>query len=125
MFTPYEEKFKRKPDFRVTYNIFSQEEGGRHMPTFQGIRWDFYYDHPENPKSVLSMIWPEFEDKEGNVITASDLMIPKYGIARMWIMSEDMIDFHREKIKVGTHGFFMEGGRKVGECDVIELINLK
>jgi hypothetical protein len=125
MHKSHEETFGRKPDFRVTYKIYSQEEGGRHGWTLQGIRWDFLYEHPEHKKGELFIIHPEFEDSNGKLITDSQLPIPRYGMARMWIINDKFIDYHRGKIKIGTHGYFMEGNRKVGECDVIELINLK
>lgn len=125
MYRPYEEIFKRKPDFRVTYTIFSQEEGGRYNLPNQGIRWNFRYEHPAHPKGTLFMIYPEFEDSNGDLITDSTLSIPQHGTARMWILAKEKIEYHRDKIKVGTHGYFMEGNRKVGACDVIELINLK
>ena len=125
MYRPYEEIFKRKPDFRVTYTIFSQEEDGRYNLPNQGIRWDFWYEHQAHPKGMLFMIYPEFEDSNGNVITNPTLTVSKYGTARMWILATEKIEYHRNKIKIGTHGFFMEGNKKVGECEVIELINLK
>ena len=71
------------------------------------------------------MIYPEFEDSNGNIVTDPTLTASKYGTARMWILADEMIEYHRNKIKTGTHGFFMEGDEEVGECEVIELINLK
>ena len=35
-FEPYEGIFKRKPDFTVSYRIYSKEEGGRYAPVYQG-----------------------------------------------------------------------------------------
>ncbi len=125
MHKPYEELFKRKPDFRVTYKIFSQEEGGRYNLPYQGIRWDFRYEHSAHPKGTLFMIYPEFEDSHGDLITDLTLTVPQFGMARMWILAKDRIEYHRNKIKIGAHGYFMEGAKKVGECEVIELINLK
>ena len=125
MYRPYGEIFKREPDFRVTYTIFSQEEGGRYSLPSQGIRWNFWYEHPAHTKGALFMIYPEFEDSSGNVISDITSTVPKYGTARMWIMATEKIEYHRGKITIGTHGYFVEGNIKVGECEVIELVNLK
>ncbi|GAA4315872.1 hypothetical protein [Nibribacter koreensis] len=125
MHQSYEELFYRKPDFRVTYTIFTEEEGGRKTPPFQGIRWDFKYDHPEHSNGAIFMIWPEFEDAQGDLIKVANMPLPRYGQARMWIIIEERRAYHKEKIKIGTHGYFMEGHRKVGECEVIELLSLK
>ena len=40
------------------------------------------------------MIWPEFEDTNGNLITDTNLPVPKYGMARMWILVEEKITYH-------------------------------
>ena len=71
------------------------------------------------------MIYLEFEDREGNVITETDLPLPEVGTARMWILKKDFKNYHKSKLKIGTKGYFIEGARKVGECIVIELIDLK
>jgi len=41
---PYEEVRNHPPDFRVRYRFYSEEEGGRKNPVFQGLRCDFSYD---------------------------------------------------------------------------------
>ncbi|MHC2990131.1 hypothetical protein OB13_00410 [Pontibacter sp. HJ8] len=125
MCRPYAEIFKSKPVFRVTYTIFSKEEGGRFNLPSPGIRWDFWYEQPAHSKGTLFMFYPEFKDSSGNLITDPTLTVPKYGNARMWILAKEKIEYHRDKIRIGTHGYFMEGNKKVGACDVIELINLK
>ncbi|WP_210463945.1 hypothetical protein [Rufibacter roseolus] len=93
-YKPYEVVFQRKPDFRVTYAIFTQEEGGRYSLPFQGIRWDFQYEDPETGRKNFFIIWPEFEDLHGNVIQEVDLPIPRHGIARMWIVDSERINYH-------------------------------
>jgi hypothetical protein len=70
------------------------------------------------------MIWPEFEDDQGNIITNTDIRVKSIGTARMWIVIPKMRQFHRDKIKVGLKGFFMEGSRRVAECEVIEILGL-
>ena len=42
----------------------------------------------------------------------------------MWIMSELLKEKHKQRIKVGQKGFFMEGHCKTAECEVIEVIGL-
>lgn len=121
MHTSYEKKLGHSADFKVTYRFYSKEEGGRvHLP-FQGYRSDFWYDN-EDHKGVF-MIFPEFEDIEGNVILENNVCVPQSGTARMWIVVPERRLYHREKIKIGLVGYFMEGS-KVGECKVIEILGL-
>ncbi|MBK0403849.1 hypothetical protein I5M27_12690 [Adhaeribacter sp. BT258] len=125
MHRPYKEVFNRPADFRISYRIYTQEEDGRYPLPFQGIRWNFWYDHPEHKKGQLFMIYPEFEDENEQPITDLNLPINRQGFAKMWILNDDYINYHKGKMKNGTIGYFMEGNRKVGECEVIELLNLK
>jgi hypothetical protein len=124
---PYEPTVKRKPDFRVRYRFYSHEEGGRYSLPYQGIRSDFWYEHPEHKQNGQSLfvIWPEFEDKQGKVIIEKSSTVPVTGTARMWIINEAFITYHKGKIKIGTKGFFKEGSRSTGEGEVIELINIR
>jgi len=41
----------------------------------------------------------------------------------MWILNESLIELHKERIKIGLKGFFMEGPHKAAECEVIEVVN--
>jgi len=50
--------------------------------------------------------------------------VPPSGTARMWIINEDFIKYHKGKIKIRAKGYFKEGSRSTGECEVIELINI-
>jgi hypothetical protein len=70
------------------------------------------------------MIWPEFEDERGEVILDNTIPVPAAGTARMWIITEEFISYHRGRIKIGTIGYFKEGSRTTGECQVLELINI-
>lgn len=123
-FKSYEDLFNRKADFRVKYKLYSKENGGRYSWTYQGIKFNFWYDHIDHQKGMLFMIFPEFEDITGNVIVKNDIPVSNTGTARMWIISKEFFEYHRGKILIGTKGFFMEGGKRVGECEVIELIGL-
>ena len=121
---PYEQNKKRDCDFIVKYRFFSSEERGRKKgnPT-QGYRSDFMYSGDENLKKIW-MIWPEFLDDENNIILDKSIRVATLGKAKMWIINEINQDFHRQKIKIGLKGFFMEGPHKVAECEVIEVVNL-
>ncbi|XOV94218.1 MAG: hypothetical protein ACFHWX_05835 [Bacteroidota bacterium] len=120
----YEESIQRKADFRVKYRFYSEQEGGRFSLPHQGIRSDFWYEHPDHEKGELFMIWPEFEDENGDLILDKSVPINIMGTARMWIINKDYIDYHKGKIKVGTKGYFKEGSHSTGECEVVELLNI-
>jgi hypothetical protein len=124
MHTSYKLNLKHPPDFKVKYCFLSKENGGRTTPPSQGYRSDFWYEHPDHLKKQLFMIWPEFENENGEIIFQSDILVPNEGIARMWIVNSQWRAYHKEKIKIGLKGFFMEGQRKVAECEVIEIIGL-
>jgi hypothetical protein len=71
------------------------------------------------------MIWPEFEDSDGNVIVNNDFSVPPSGVARMWIIMPQRRYYHRDKIKTGVIGYFMEGLRKVAECEVVGILGMR
>jgi hypothetical protein len=123
MHTPFETRLKYKADFRVSYRFYTAAEGGREMPPFQGYRSDFWYQHPAHSEKQIFMIWPEFEEN-GTVITNTDKYVPKVGEASMWILMPEMHTYHKDKIKIGLKGFFMEGSRRVAECEIIEIVDL-
>ena len=114
---PYIKVFGREHDFRVKYRLFNPEEGGRHTPAFQGIRWDFWY--PDHPAGHLFMIYPEFEDSRGELLN-TDIPISNGGFANMWILNPEYFAYHRERLTVGTQGTFNEG-KPIAECEVISL----
>jgi hypothetical protein len=125
MHQSYEVKLKHPPDFKVSYRFYDENEGGRSRTPAQGYRSDFWYFHEVQPDpNSIYMIWPEFEDDQGNIITNTDIRVKSIGTARMWIVIPKMRQFHRDKIKVGLKGFFMEGSRRVAECEVIEILGL-
>ena len=95
------------------------------MLPYQGYRSDFWYEHPEHERMGLFIIWPEFEDGNGQLIMDKSSPVPPSGTARMWIINDDLIKYQRGKIKIGTKGYFKEGSRSTGECEVIELINIE
>ena len=125
MHPPYEIILKHPPDFRVLYRFYDESEGGKKIIPSQGYRSDFWYFHEKqpNPNSIY-MIWPEFEDKSQIVITDTSQSVNSTGTARMWIMNPKMRKFHQELLKVGMTGYFMEGGWRVAECEIIEILGL-
>lgn len=125
MHQPYEHIFKHPEDFRVTYRFYSESEGGRKALPMQGYRSDFWYYHElqPNPHSIY-MIWPEFEDEQGNILTDTEVIVKTTGTAKMWVIVPEMRLVHQDRIKVGLKGYFMEGSRRVAECEVIEMVGL-
>ncbi len=120
----YEQGLKHRPDFRVKYRFYSKEEGGREIIPYQGYRSDFWYPHDEHKPNNIFMIRPEFEDGNGNVILEDDKSVPQEGFARMWIVIPQLREYHKNKIKLGTKGFFKEGGRSTAECEITEILGL-
>ncbi|MBC3788821.1 hypothetical protein [Spirosoma utsteinense] len=118
---PYEQIFGHKEDFKVKYRFYKLEEGGRYILPNQGIRSDFWYEDPDHEHNWLFMIYPEFEDENGDLIEG---MVNQEGIARMWILSPDNRLYHQQRIKVGTIGYFREGSKRTGICEIIELVGL-
>ena len=118
---PYEQKLKHKADFRIKYNFRSKENGGRtHLP-FQGLRCDFSYSDEPGHKAYI--IWPEFEDKHGDIILEKNQPIPKVGTALMWVIIPEMREIHKSMINVGQKCFFWEG-KITADCEVIEVLDL-
>jgi hypothetical protein len=114
------------PDFEVSYRFLTAEEGGRQnsLP-LQGYRcpWAYEDDNVEG----LALMWeilPEFEDAEGRIIPHL-APITATGTAKMYILDPKMRqEIHRERIHIGTKGFFMEGTKKVAEATVTNILNL-
>ena len=119
---PYQERSNRQEDFKVRYRFYSESEGGRKNVPIQGIRSDFWYEDENHTNDRIFMIWPEFENEAGQLIE-SGVVLPE-GIARMWIVSEELRAYHQKRISIGTKGYFMEGGKRTAECEVIEIIGL-
>jgi hypothetical protein len=123
MHKPYEERLRHPADFRIKHRFFTKNEGGRNYLPYQGIRSDFWYEGLEN-ESGIYMIWPEFENANGEVILEDNIAVPESGTARMWIIASGYRLFHQARIKVGAKGFFKEGMRSTAECEVIEILGL-
>ncbi len=125
MWTPYEILRKHPQDFDVNYKLYTQNEGGRRTLPLQGYRCDFSYDGDDIKKEGIYCIHPEFEDENGDILTDDTTPVNQCGTARMWILFNEMRQqVHKDRIKVGTKGYFMEGSRKVGEVEVTRIVGL-
>ena len=94
------------------------------MPHFQGILWDFAYEDESIAKSdQVFMIWPEFISTTGEILPEGEPM-PKHGLADMFIVNPAFREFHSQHIKPGIRGYFREGMRNIGPCEVVEVLAL-
>lgn len=125
MWIPYEQKRGYPHDFRVSYRFFPADEGGRKSLPFQGYRCDFSYAGDDISQSGIYGIHPEFEDANGAVLLEAESCVPAEGTARMWVLFPAMRrEVHARRITTGVQGFFMEGPRRVGAVEVIEVNGL-
>ena len=118
----YTEQTGFKPDFRVSYSLFSTEEGGRKTPHYQHIRWDFSYADKSILKGGITMIWPEFVTPDGEILPEGELMAV-HGLADMFIITPHMRSLHAQHIKPGVRGYFHEG-RAIGVCEVVAVLGI-
>jgi len=125
MWIPYEQKRGYPHDFRVSYRFFPAAEGGRKTLPVQGYRCDFAYAGDDVSQSGIYAIHPEFEDANGEVLPDAENCVPAEGTARMWVLFPAMRrEVHAKRISAGVQGFFMEGPRRVGAVEVIEVNGL-
>ena len=115
----YEEKLKRTHDFLVHYTLIANQDEYTAVLR-QGMRSDFCYEEDADVGPV-HMIWPEFENSDGEIITNKDAFIEAEGTARMWIMLEETRSYHKKRIEVGTKGFLVFGSHKIAGVEVTEL----
>jgi hypothetical protein len=109
----------------VRYRFIPHAEGGRVQLPLQGYRSDLHYDGEDMDRDGIYMIWPEFLDAGGSVISDEQSLVPPEGEAFMWILLFDrMKEYHRVRATPGRHCWFMEGSRKVAEARIIEQIGL-
>ena len=118
----YEHKIGHKEDFKVKYKFYNESEGGRKTLPHQNIRSDFWYESDGHEVDWFFMIFPQFEDLDGNLISEGEVL--KDGIARMWIVNDKLREYHQKRIKIGTIGYFKEGNLSTGKCEVVEIVSL-
>lgn len=119
--TPYETLLHRTCDFRVAYEFYELSRIGKKTTPPQGIRCNFWYEHHDHnhKKNWAFMIWPEFEDQEGNLLKSGT--VPMTGTARMWIINDEFRAYHQSHIEIGTTGWFKEGSNSIAVCKVISI----
>lgn len=115
---PYHEIFRRNWNFRVEYHFLPFDRDPPRL-VYQGTRFDFRYAVYGKNKNF--MIWPEFEDQGGFLILGKWIPIAPSGTARMWILNQNFVAYHREHLQLGTTGYIISGNDKIAECQVIEL----
>jgi translation elongation factor EF-Tu-like GTPase len=112
-------------DFEAVIRIYGPAEGGRRIPAFNGIRWDFAYDDAQ-PDDTLYMIWPDFLAPDASSVPPgqplpSDTDLP----ARMTIVVDEMRPIlHQKRIAPGTRFFCHEGPRRVAQGVVTRITGL-
>ncbi len=125
MWTPYEQIRGYRADFRVRYRFYDQSESGRRRLPRQGYRCDFAYAEDGEEGKQLYCIHPEFENENGEILMDDTASVPAEGTARMWVLFPEMRRIvHAKRIRPGIRGFFMEGPRRVGEVEVLDVIDL-
>ena len=122
---PYAVRTGRKEDFKVRYNFIKKENGELYQRPFQGMRCDFGYEEDDIAQTGIYMIWPEFENIQGEVIVDPDEVISLSGIARMWIVNQELkINLHIHKLKIGKKGYFIRGSMKIAEAEIVEIAGM-
>src|SRR4028118_70696 len=95
--TSYTEVTGRRADFRVRYEWIETQP----QRPYQHMRCDFSYVGDDVHRDGLYMIWPEFENDDGDILP-EETEIPHRGFASMWIVAPAMRQVHRTKAQVGA-----------------------
>jgi len=122
---PYQQNLNREPDFIVEYQLDPCDELKSAKPG-QGMRLDFLYDGEDPELDGIHMIWPELLDEDGNVIldkTPGEMETK--GKANMWIVNEERREIHKDRINIGTKGYWVRGPFKMASVTVTQIGSLK
>lgn len=117
---------KLQNDFEVRYRFLSEAEGGRKSQSIhQGYRCDWVYaEFEEIEPNQAWIIWPLFVYESGEFVPEGD-QVANQGAAHMMVVDKELRQtVHRERIRLGTKGFFVEGGKKVAEATVVRIVDL-
>ena len=120
MHLSYEKIHHRLADFVVEYEWCHDTPVRR----FQGLRSDYLYTENGKEDKFICMIWPEFLDKEGDVITDKELEFAANGYAKMWIMADQCRERYRNRLEVGSIGYMVAGSMKIAKTKVIQINSL-
>lgn len=122
--TPYFKTTKRQPDFEVAYRLDPDPELNK-VIVRQGIRCDFLYEGDDPEKDGIFMIWPELLNESGDVILDKRVIPDESGKAIMWIGNpETKKEIHRNRIKIGTQGYWVIGNKKLAKVRVTKILSL-
>ncbi len=113
-----------RDDFEAQIRIYPPEEGGRKVPAFNRVRWDFCY--ADDPEQALYMIWPDFCQPDGDSYPA-DQPLPT-GVelpARMVILNQKLrAEVHQARLIPGVRFYCCEGRRHTAEGVVTRITGL-
>jgi hypothetical protein len=109
-------------DFEAVISILTAEQGGRTNPPHNGIRWDFAYPE-DQPSDPIYMIHPFFLDDTGTLFSDGRGLVGTMKAA-MFIVIEEMVEYHRGRIFVGMQFQCREGHKIVALGTVTKLIRL-
>lgn len=106
-----------KPHFEADITMLPLGPTTRSAHPFNGIRWDLCYPEDFDDRglaSIVSMVWPEFVDESGSALPSH---VPLHGRlrARMHIVFPEMVEKHRQRLRVGSKFYCTEGARIVAE----------
>jgi hypothetical protein len=79
------------------------------------------YEGDDSKDDGIYMIHPEFLDESGTPLP-EQAAVPLVGNASMWVVVPEMrASVHQSRAKVGVRGHFMEGPRKVGDLEIVQI----
>lgn len=116
-----------KHSFEADITILPLGPLTRRTYPFNGIRWDFCYADDVDERGLaphVFMIWPEFMD-EHNVQIPKDVSLQGRLRSFMHIVSPELVELHRKRLKVGSRFFCTEGSRLVAEGVVVSMSPIK
>jgi hypothetical protein len=125
MITSYRLYEDSQDDFEARIRILTEDEGGRYMWTYNGIRWDFRYAF-DPKKRTYWLLYPDFYDADGNSFPQGHpLPTGEWLYARMYHFgTSEGRRFHQEHVRPGTSFYCVEGSRIVAEGTVTRITGL-
>ncbi|MFT6458774.1 hypothetical protein [Pseudophaeobacter arcticus] len=114
--------YSNEADFEAEITILTSAQGGRNTPTYNFIRWDLGYPDRSEFEPVY-MIWPNFLDEAGDPIPKGS-QIEGTLRARMHIVVREMVEFHKQRLLVGSRFNCHEGRHVVAQGKVTKLLAL-
>ncbi|WP_133272846.1 hypothetical protein [Hymenobacter radiodurans] len=112
-------------ELEARIRILTPEEGGRTVPAYNGIRWDFRYAQGEYAKHHF-MLYPDFYDPvTGASFRDEWLPVNEWLYARMYgINSKLRSSIHQKMARPGTSFYCCEGARIVAEGTITRITGL-